>query len=84
MVWAQLLTIPLYGNAHLSQNIPVHFVLFCSRSPYGKRGLKSDGVLGSQPGEESLPLREAWIEIFVAPLVTENSIRVAPFTGSVD
>ena len=34
-----------------------------SRFPHGKRGLKSDVNVGVTPPNQSLPTREAWIEI---------------------
>ena len=55
----------------------------CSRSPYGERGLKSAITTNTKAMASSLPIRGAWIEIYIL----ENkglAGGVAPHTGSVD
>ena len=58
-------------------------VLAFGRTPYGVRGLKSQILNRLLQGQESHPLRGAWIEIFAASISSWSRL-VAPLTGRVD
>ena len=49
-----------------------------SRFPHGKRGLKSDVNVGVTPPNQSLPTREAWIEIELKQYKQKNRIQSLP------
>jgi len=57
--------------------------LMFGRFPQGKRGLKSSKLYGVSGSVESLPAREAWIEIF-KPVRGVLICAVASRKGSVD